>query len=203
MMELRAEDLACERGGRRVFAGLSFRLAGGESMLVTGPNGAGKTTLLRTICGLSDPAAGTLALDGVDRELTIGQRSHYIAHAEAVKGAFTVAENLEFWASFFGGGDVDTALEAFDLAPLAGYSAALLSSGQRRRLALSRLLLVRRPLWVLDEPTVGLDTASQAMLSHHAERHLASGGMLIVTSHTQLDLSIHQRLDMSLYMDPE
>jgi heme exporter protein A len=201
MMQLTASGLACERGGRLVFSGLAFSLGPGESMLVSGPNGAGKTTLLRTICGLCEPNAGRIDLTGLDRELTIGQRSHYIAHSDGVKAALTVAENLAFWADFYGGADIEAALHAFDLEPLAHYSAALLSSGQRRRLALSRLLLVRRLLWILDEPTVGLDAASQKMLTSHAEDHLAQGGMAIVTSHIPLDLSIHLQLDMTNFME--
>ncbi len=192
-----AENLACDRGGRRVFSGVSFTLESGQGLLVTGRNGAGKTTLLRVICGLSELSEGSLKLLGPEDDLTIGQRSHFVGHTEAIKSAFSVAENLAFWATFGGGGEVDEALAAFDLAPLASYSAGLLSSGQRRRLALSRLALTRRPIWLLDEPSVGLDTASQALLADRLKAHLREGGMAIVSSHTPLEVEFHQHLDMS------
>ncbi|MGF7160686.1 heme exporter protein A [Rhodoligotrophos appendicifer] len=197
MTRLAAEQLACERGGRDVFADVSFQLHGGESLLLTGPNGSGKTTLMRALCGLSEITQGKLELRGFPGDLPIPQRSHYVGHQEAIKVAFTVTENLQFWASFLGGGNVALALEAFGLARLGPYSAGLLSSGQRRRLALSRLLLVKRPIWLLDEPTVGLDAASQAVLGDLLTAHLADGGMVIVSSHVDLPLTPSLQLDMA------
>lgn len=199
MTTLIGEDLACERGGRIVFSDLSFTLGGSECMLVKGPNGAGKTTLLRAICGLSELTSGALHLGGFSGDLTIGQRAHYIAHADAIKPALSVAENLEFWAAFNGGGDVAAALAAFDLEPLSGYSAGLLSSGQRRRLALSRLAVSPRPIWLLDEPTVGLDSASQELLESLLETHLKAGGMALVASHTELNVKFSRELDMGAF----
>ena len=160
-MELTANDLTCERGGRIVFRNVSLALSRGQLMQLTGPNGSGKSSLLRLIAGLNEPQAGRCA-EGGEADLTIGQQAHYIAHQEAVKTALTVQENLAFWRDFLGGGDVDEALAAFDLARLSSYPAGLLSAGQKRRLALARLVLVPRVLWLLDEPTVGLDTASLA-----------------------------------------
>ena len=139
MVELEAISLACERGGRAVFSDVSFSLAAGQLLELSGPNGSGKSSLLRLIAGLGEPANGEIALKRRHSDLTIGQQSHYAAHQEAIKSPLTVAENLEFWGDFLGGGDLAAALAAFDLADLALYPAALLSAGQKRRLSLSRL----------------------------------------------------------------
>lgn len=201
-MTLHVNTLAGERGGRVVFDNVSFTLACGESLMLTGPNGSGKTSLLRVLCGLGDIADGTVAVDGMDNELTLGQRAHYVAHANAVKPVLTVVENLCFWRDFLGGGDVDAALDAFGLTHLARFSTALLSAGQQRRLSLARLRLVPRPLWLLDEPTVGLDAASQERLVRYIQEHLAMGGLLIAASHTALGLEFTHRLDMAHHARP-
>lgn len=195
-MELVARDLTCERGGRTVFRDVSFSLKPGQLMQLTGPNGSGKSTLLRLIAGLNEPMTGSLALDGGDPELTIGQQAHYIAHQEAVKTALTVQENLAFWRGFLGGGDVGAALAAFDLARLSSYPAGLLSAGQKRRLALARLALVPRALWLLDEPTVGLDAASLARLVTAMAERLATGGMIIAATHVPLGRDPEVRLEL-------
>ncbi len=189
-MKLTGEDLACRRGGRLVFSGLSFGVSSGEMLVLRGPNGAGKTSLLRVIAGLTPPAAGRLSLEGGDDDLTVGQQAHYIAHQNASKPQLTVAENLRFWARFHGGDEtrIRTALEAMDLERLSGYAAALLSAGQKRRLALARLTLVERPVWLLDEPTVGLDAASVARLRGLMEAHLEGGGLVIATTHIDLGM---------------
>jgi heme exporter protein A len=195
-MFLTANNLTCERGGRTVFRGLSLSLGSGQLMQLTGPNGSGKSSLLRLLAGLNEAAAGTLALDGGHPELSLGQQAHYIAHQEAVKAALTVIENLAFWRDFLGGGDVGEALAAFDLARLASYPAGLLSAGQKRRLALARLVLVPRALWLLDEPTVGLDAASLARLSAVMARQLDRGGMIIAATHVPLGREPDARLDL-------
>ena len=195
-MLLKADNLQCERGGRVVFRECSFALKAGELMMLTGPNGSGKSSLLRLIAGLNEAAEGTLALDGGQAELSIGQQAHLIAHQEAVKAALTVFENLDFWRNFLGGGDVGQALAAFDLTRLSAYPAGLLSSGQKRRLALARLVLVPRVLWLLDEPTVGLDNVSQERLSKVMAEQLARGGMIIAATHVPLGLEANVRLDL-------
>ncbi|MFT3988445.1 heme ABC exporter ATP-binding protein CcmA [Aestuariivirga sp.] len=197
-MNLRGEQLACERGGRVVFRNVGFTIAPGEMLALTGPNGSGKSSLLRLISGLNQPLSGRLSLDGGNADLTVGQHAHYIAHAEAIKTALTVRENLNFWAAFLGGGDVDKALGAFDLTRLEGYPAGLLSSGQKRRLALARLVAVKRVLWLLDEPTVGLDAASQQRLSGVMRAHLQEGGMIIAATHTELGLKARHTLDLGM-----
>ena len=195
-MELHARDLTCERGGRIVFRNVSLSLAPGQLMQLTGPNGSGKSSLLRLIAGLNEAQAGEIVMPGGSEDLTIGQQAHYIAHQEAVKAALSVHENLAFWRDFMGGGDVEEALAAFDLTRLSSYPAGLLSAGQKRRLALARLVLVPRVLWLLDEPTVGLDTASLAKLAGVMAGQLDRGGMIIAATHVPLGREPDQRLDL-------
>lgn len=195
-MELAGKDLTCERGGRIVFRNVALSLKPGQLMQLTGPNGSGKSSLLRLIAGLNETQSGSIVLVGGSGDLTIGQQAHYIAHQEAVKAALSVFENLDFWRGFLGGGDVDEALEAFDLTRISSYPAGLLSAGQKRRLALARLVLVPRVLWLLDEPTVGLDTASLTRLAAVMEAQLARGGMIIAATHVPLGREPDVRLDL-------
>jgi heme exporter protein A len=195
-MQLRADNIACERGGRLVFSGISFAVSAGELMLLTGPNGAGKTSLLRLVAGMAKPDAGSIELDGRHADLSVGQHSHFVAHREAIKLSLTTRENLSFWGDYLGGGDIDAALASFDLEKLADYPAQLLSAGQRRRLALSRLSLVNRVLWLLDEPTTGLDERSQKTLGAIIAGHLQQGGMAVVATHGPIGLEPHRRLQL-------
>jgi heme exporter protein A len=195
-MRLSAHDLTCNRGGRPVFQDLSFSLAGGEALLVTGRNGAGKSSLLRLIAGLLRPSGGRIVLDGGMAEAGIGEQAHYLGHQDAVKPSLTVAENLQFWARFLGGNSVAAALEAMDLARLASLPAAYLSAGQRRRLSLARLVAVKRPLWLLDEPTSSLDSAAQARLADLMRRHLAGGGLIVAAAHGPIGLKRARELKM-------
>ena len=195
-MELTASKLTCERGGRTVFRDVSLSLKAGELLQLTGPNGSGKSSLLRLIAGLNDAAEGTLVLDGGHGDLAVGQQAHLIAHQEAVKAALSVLENLAFWRDFLGGGDVEAALAAFDLSRLSAFPAGLLSAGQKRRLALARLVLVPRVLWLLDEPAVGLDAASQEKLAGVMAAHLGKGGMIIAATHVPLGLEPTVRLEL-------
>jgi heme exporter protein A len=193
-MRLTADKIACQRGGREVFAGLSFSLNGGQALQVTGPNGAGKSSLLRVIAGLVALSEGELALEG-GGDASIGERAHYLGHLDAVKGALSVAENLDFWTQYLGGrGSVVPALKAAGLAAVAGLPASYLSAGQRRRLSLARLITVKRPLWLLDEPTSALDAAAQKMLAGLMLTHLNSGGIIVVASHGPVGLRSPKRL---------
>ncbi|WP_119387882.1 heme ABC exporter ATP-binding protein CcmA [Taklimakanibacter lacteus] len=189
MVQLCAEALACQRGGRVVFTDVNFALASGQLLELRGPNGAGKSSLLRLIAGLGEAAQGAISLTGGSPELSIGQQAHYGAHQEAIKTPLTVRENLQFWGDFLGGGDLAAALAAFDLEDLGEYPAALLSAGQKRRLSLSRLALVPRLLWLLDEPTLGLDQASLERLMKLLRGHLSGGGLAVVATHTPLALT--------------
>jgi heme exporter protein A len=197
-MQLKAENLTCSRGGREVFAGLSFSLSAGEALVVTGRNGAGKSSLLRVIAGLVRIAAGRLELDGGEPDASIGEQSHYVGHQDAVKPSLTVHENLKFWTQYLGAGGaaIEPALEAVDLAPLADLPAAYLSAGQRRRLSIARLVAVPRPLWLLDEPTSALDVPSQNRLADLMRRHLAGGNMIVAAAHGPIGLERARELKM-------
>ena len=197
-MRLAGDNLACIRGGRAVFAQLNFSVADGEALLVTGRNGAGKSSLLRVIAGLVRLADGKLRLDGGDPEATIAEQVHYVGHQDALKPALSVSENLHFWATYLGDTTADTgpALEAVDLAPLAGLPAAYLSAGQRRRLSIARLVAVKRPIWLLDEPTSALDAASQGKLAGLMRAHLAAGGMIVAATHGPIGLESPREMRM-------
>jgi len=188
-MQLIGTDLSCERGGRTVFSGISFAVRRGELLEITGPNGAGKSTLLRLVAGLSEPAQGALKLEDGIADLTIGRQAHYVAHQDAIKPALSVSENLRFWGDFLGGGEVERALQSFSLEPMGQYPAGLLSAGQNRRLALSRLALVPRLIWLLDEPTVGLDQGSREQLFNIMRAQLRAGGLILVATHVPLGIA--------------
>ena len=199
LMRLWASDLACRRGGRDVFAGVSFAVASGEVLAVSGRNGAGKSSLLRMVVGLVRIARGRLALEGSDGELTIAEQTHYLGHQDALKPSLSVGENLRFWARFLGapGADIDRALEAVGLAALADLPAAYLSAGQRRRLSIARLLAVKRPIWLLDEPTSTLDAAARERLNEFMQAHLAEGGLIVAATHGAIGLGAQE-----LKLDP-
>ena len=189
-MRLCAVDLACHRGGRDVFSGLGFAVASGEALTITGRNGAGKSSLLRTIIGLARIAHGRIALEGGDPELTVAEQAHYLGHYDALKPSLSVRENLHFWAGFLGGesADIRPALDAVGLDELADLPAAYLSAGQRRRLSIARLLAVKRPIWLLDEPTSTLDASAQQRLAGLMRAHLDDGGLILAATHSPLDL---------------
>ncbi len=190
---LAGESLGCVRGDRPVFAGLDFRLEPGGALLLTGPNGSGKSSLLRILAGLLPPAAGVLRWRGrpvEEAEPPHTSELHYLGHQDALKPALTVRENLAFWTRLRRGEEasVDGALARFALDHLAEVPGRLLSSGQRRRLALARLLAAPAPLWLLDEPGVGLDAASLTTLNAVLAEHRAAGGTVVAATHQPLDL---------------
>jgi heme exporter protein A len=198
-MRLEGLDLACIRGGRQVFAGLSVSVAAGEALVVLGPNGVGKSSLLRLIAGLVARAGGTLNLEGGDQELTIAEQAHYLGHQDALKPSLTVDENLTFWSRYLGGGEATqpalmAALTGVGLGGITQLPAAYLSAGQRRRLSIARLLAVKRPIWLLDEPTTALDTAAQAALAGFMEQHLAGGGLIVAAAHGPIGLKAAREL---------
>jgi heme exporter protein A len=181
------------RGERLVFEGVSFALGAGEALVLRGPNGSGKTTLLRLLAGLLRREAGTLAWRG--REVSEEPEEWraalcFVGHAEAVKPLLTVSENVAFWARVAGAGDarVAGALERFGLGALAEVPARFLSAGQRRRTGIARLLAAPAPVWLLDEPTVSLDTDSVATLAAVMAEHRADGGLVVAAAHGELGL---------------
>src|SRR5262245_20972675 len=190
LMNLLAENLAVSRGGRPLLTDISFLVGAGEALLLLGANGAGKTTLIRAVAGLLAPAAGSIRLEGGDPERSVGEQCHYVGHLNGVKASLTVAENAAFWGRFLDRkhDGLDAALTAFGLAGLRDIPAAYLSAGQQRRLGLARVLLARRPIWLLDEPTVSLDRAGVEALTHVVREHLVAGGLVIAATHAPLGI---------------
>lgn len=180
MTQLAFDRVACLRGGRMLFAGVSFSLATGEAALVTGPNGAGKSSLLRVAAGLLEPAAGSVTRIGA---LALADEN------AALDRDRTLADALAFWARLDRRKDaVPAALEAVGLAPIAPVPVRMLSTGQRKRAALARVIASGADIWLLDEPTNGLDRAAIARLEEACARHRAAGGIVLAATHQPLDL---------------
>jgi heme exporter protein A len=177
-----------------VFSGLDFEASAGEVLAVTGPNGSGKTSLLRLIAGLLTISGGSIDLAGGEAELTLPEQAHYLGHRDALKPALSVLENLAFWRDFLEGEafDTGTSLAAVGLGHAAHLPAAYLSAGQRRRLSLARLLAVRRPIWLLDEPANALDAAGQGLFVELMSDHLTRGGLIIAATHAPLGLAARE-----------
>jgi heme exporter protein A len=192
---LDANDLECVRGTRRLFTGISFRVAPGECLLVQGSNGSGKTSLLRILCGLARPEHGEVRWEGTAIG-ELGADYHallaYCGHANALKEDLTPVENLHASAALDGRSPrsdaVREALDAFDAGALHALPVRALSQGQKRRVALARLRLCARRLWLLDEPLAALDAHAQGVLAAMVDRHLAGGGVAVLTSHQPIGL---------------
>ena len=193
-MRLLGRGVKCVRGGREVFSELDFTASSGEALAVTGPNGSGKTSLLRIVAGLLTLAAGSIGLEDGERELTVAEQAHYLGHRDAMKPALSVSENLVFWRDFLGGEASNAAesLFAVGLDHAAHLPAAYLSAGQRRRLSIARLLVVRRPIWLLDEPTSALDAGGQSLFATLMRDHLAGGGLIIAATHAPLGVEARE-----------
>ncbi|TGP22024.1 MULTISPECIES: heme ABC exporter ATP-binding protein CcmA [unclassified Mesorhizobium] len=198
-MRLIAENLGGERGGETVFSGIGFALEKGEALIVTGPNGAGKSTLLRVIAGLLPAARGRVTVEGGGDDFpSVASASHYLGHLNAMKTALSVDENLDFWRAFQGepGLGVEEALETVGLGGIGHLPFGYLSTGQRRRASIAKLLVSRRPVWLLDEPTAGLDKASEERFAGLMRVHLADGGILVAATHLPLGLKGARELQM-------
>lgn len=179
-MTLKAHNLTLARGGVPVVAGIDLTLEPGRALILRGPNGAGKTTLLRTLVGLQAPVSGEIT--GGDGQIA------YAGHADGLKAMLTVRENLQFWAQVFGKSDIAPALDAYALHPLIDRLAGTLSAGQKRRLGLSRLTVTGCPIWIMDEPTVSLDSDAVAMFAAAVRAHLEKGGSALIATHIDLGL---------------
>ncbi|WP_454916655.1 heme ABC exporter ATP-binding protein CcmA [Xanthobacter sediminis] len=196
---LTGDKLGCRRGFKLLFQELDLAATAGRALVVTGPNGAGKSSLLRILAGLLAPSAGKVGLRGAPADAAWREQLHYLGHDDAVKGALTVAANLDFWRQVLGptGLAVEDALEDVGLGGLGRLRAAVLSAGQKRRLAIARLLVSQRPIWILDEPTTALDVKAQARFAAFGRAHLAAGGILVAATHAPLDLGETDALTLS------
>src|SRR5512140_2843031 len=201
-MRLSGRGVRCVRGGRDVFSDLDFEASSGEALAIVGANGSGKTSLLRMIAGLLTIAGGSIGLDGGEAELTLPEQAHYLGHRDALKPALSVLENLSFWGDFLGGErsharenfreGLEESLAAVGLDHAISLPAAYLSAGQRRRLSIARLLTVRRPIWLLDEPTNALDVAGQGVFAGLMTDHLARGGLIVAATHAPLGIAARE-----------
>lgn len=187
---LTVSGLSLGRGGRQLADGLDFTLARGGVLLVRGPNGAGKSSLLLTLAGVLRPLAGT-----VRWALGDAPAIHILGHHAALKPRLTLAETLRFWRAMNGPGDmaIEAALDIVGLGGLGAIAAGHLSAGQGRRLALARLLLSPRPVWLLDEPTAALDAQGAALVGRLIDAHAAGGGAAIIATHDDIALTAPTR----------
>ena len=199
------ENLTCVRGGRTVFAGLGFTLETGGVLMLVGPNGSGKSSLLRLMAGLLKPAAGNLKWDREeiyeDPEIHSG-RLHYVGHLDAVKPALSVFENVSFWSSLMNGCSENgestiKALNTFGLGHLEKVPGRFLSTGQKKRVNLARILASPAPLWLLDEPTAALDKETIISLEAAINHHCTAGGMVVISTHSDIKLPEHQVIDLA------
>jgi len=185
---LLVENLAVSRGERLLFEQLSLEIRAGEAVALTGPNGAGKTSLLRCIAGFIRPLAGAVRFEDFDAEDPRREALHFLGHQDGLKGARTAREELSFQVRWTGGlaHSVERVSDALGLAPLLDLEVRKLSAGQRRRLALARLIASPRRLWLLDEPMAPLDAARRALFGAFMNEHLEDGGMILAAVHDPL-----------------
>ena len=195
-IRLHVEGLSAKRGEDLIFHDISFVLPSGRALVVTGPNGSGKSTLLRVLAGLLEAQSGTVRVE--DTPSDIGhprELCHYLGHRNAMKRELTVFENLAFWKAFMGdshggtGSDVEDAVEALGLGGISHLPFGYLSAGQQRRMAMAKLLVAHRPIWLLDEPTAALDAAADRMFADLVEQHLGRGGIVVAATHQPLGVA--------------
>lgn len=193
-MGLSGRDISCTRGGRTVFTGLSFDVAAGEALAITGANGAGKSSLLRILAGLLPLAGGCIHYAENISELMLAEQTHYLGHRDPFKPALSVRENLTFWQSYLGGAavEIEQALTAVGLGAIGHLPAGYLSAGQKRRLSIARLIAVKRPIWLLDEPATALDAAGQSAFVAIMQSHLDSAGLIVAATHVPLGITARE-----------
>lgn len=188
--QLLLKDTAIRRGGRLLFSGVSLALEAGQACALTGPNGSGKTSLLRAVAGLVRLDAGEIGFGGVDPLEARGDGLHLVGHADGLKSGRTAREELAFWVTWCGGtaATARDAAETLELVPLLDLEVRRLSAGQRRRLAMARLLAAPRSLWLLDEPLSPLDVRWREAFGGLMRRHLDEGGLILAAVHDPLPL---------------
>ena len=203
-MRLVAEGLSAKRGEDLIFQDISFEIASGEALVVKGANGSGKSTLLRVLAGLLPAHSGAAKLLAAAQPVErVSEAAHYLGHRNAMKRELTVEENLTFWQSFLGdfaggaGLSVVEAVEAVGLGGIAHLPFGYLSAGQQRRMAMAKLLVSWRPVWILDEPTAALDAAAETMFAGLVMAHLSRGGIAIAATHQPLGLEGVKELRMT------
>ena len=204
-----AENIICVRGGRTVFTGLNFTLNAGEALVLVGPNGSGKSSLLRLMAGLLKPASGILrwGTEEISEDPEgHGGRLHYVGHHDAIKPVLSVSENVSFWASLMNGSSGNgentlAALNTLGIGHLEQVPGRFLSAGQKRRVNLARILSTPAPLWLLDEPTTALDRETIASLETAIIHHRASGGMVVISTHSDMQLASHQVIDLASFAE--
>ena len=191
-MILTVSNLSVIRASRHLLSCVGFEVSAGQALILRGPNGLGKTTLLRTIAGLQPVHQGQV---DIPEDMAV-----YAGHLDGIKSTLTVRENLEFWASVFGTGSIDAAIAVFDMDHLIDRPGGMLSAGQKRRLGLARLMVTGRPIWLLDEPTVSLDTVAVGQFGDMIAGHLDRGGMAVIATHIDLGLGAQaETLDLSQF----
>lgn len=200
-MKLIVENLGLSRASQEVVSGISFELEAGEALIVTGENGSGKSTTLRGIAGLHPLSEGSVQLldeTGKAFEGETREYCHYLGHQNGMKPALSVRENLAFWQSFCGEPDltIEEALEEVDLAHTIDLPFSYLSAGMKRRVSIARLLVSDRPIWIVDEPTAGLDAHSVKMFSGLCKAYCEGGGILIAATHLPLGLETQKTLEI-------
>lgn len=202
-MRLVAEGLSARRGEDLIFQDISFEIASGEALVIKGANGSGKSTLLRVLAGLLPVEKGSVNLLAAAQPVErLSEAAHYLGHRNAMKRELTVDENLSFWKAFFGdfaggaGVSVDEAAESVGLGGIVHLPFGYLSAGQQRRMAMAKLLVAWRPVWILDEPTAALDAAAETMFAGLVTAHLARGGIAIAATHQPLGLEGVKKLRM-------
>ena len=193
-MGLLGQDISCIRGGRTVFTGVSFDVAVGEALAITGANGAGKSSLLRILAGLLPLAGGCIHYSENISELTLAEQAHYLGHRDPFKPALSVRENLTFWQRYLGGPaiGIEHALTLVGLAAIGHLPAGYLSAGQKRRLSIARLIAVKRPIWLLDEPSTALDAAGQSAFIAIMQSYLDGGGLIVAATHIPLGIAARE-----------
>jgi heme exporter protein A len=199
-LRLEVEDLALDRGGGRVFQGVSFRAGPGDYVEVTGANGAGKTSLLRALAGLLKPREGGIRVSSnlgpLDRD-ACAVATHFCGHQDGLKPSLTALSHGRFWAGLLGGGNATAALQRAGLGRLLDRPAHTLSAGQKRRLALTRLLIAPRSIWLLDEPAAALDVQGRAWLLGVVGDHLAAGGIVVAAVHEPIGVTPNVRVELN------